>query len=566
MKQVFIKKGKAIVDEVPEPAISDDEVLVQVCYSCISTGTESYKLRASGRSLIKKAIDSPDNFKKVMQRVKTAGLKDALVKIKGKIEGKNPIGYSASGVVIDKGKNIKKLMKGQRVAVAGEGIANHAGFVAAPENLAVLIPEGVTLKQASTVALGSIALHSIRRCSPGTGEFATVIGLGCIGQLVSQIANVAGSRVIGIDIDNSRIERAKSLGLEFGIDASEQDCIKEVMTITGGYGSDHVLIAASSNDDSIINDSMKMCRKKGRIIIIGSVGLNIEREEFYRKELDLLISTSYGPGRYDDNYEGRQVDYPYSYVRWTENRNMDEYLRLLSKNKLLIDDLIEKIYKAEDAENAFDSLREGTMSPLITLLEYEKEPQRHRTSANEKYRPVKGKIKVGIIGAGGFTRDVHLPNLSKLKEFFSISAVCSKNGSSAAAVAEQYNAAYSTTDYQEILLDKDIDMVFIATRHNLHAPIAIEAVKSGKAVFLEKPMAINREELDILEGLIIKNQTPFMVGFNRRFSPFSVKIKDMISKRNGPMIIDYRVNAGYIQSDRGRRKEYRRSMPFLRYV
>jgi len=546
MKQVFIQKGKALLGKVPEPAINDNEILVQVHYSCISAGTESYKIKASGRSLIRKVLDRPQDIKKVVERIKTGGIRDAAKRVKGKIEGKNPIGYSASGVVIAVGKNIRNIKPGHKAAVAGDGIANHAEFVAVPENLAVKIPDRVSLKDASTVALGSIAMQGVRRCRPEVGEFVVVLGLGNIGQITYQILNVAGCRVIGIDIEASRINKAMAIGIEHGINAQKQDSIEEILNITGGKGADSVLITASSSNDSVINDAMRMCRKKGKIVIVGNVNLNIDREEFYKKELDVMISTSYGPGRYDLDYEEKASDYPYPYVRWTENRNMMEYLRLISEGKISLSPIIEKTYRLEDAEKAFKSISSGGRSPLIVLLEYEKEPAREKSVINDKHKPKKKKISLGIIGAGGFVNDVHLSNLVKLERLFDITAICSKRGSNAASIAEQYNAGYATTDYKKILSDGNIDAVLIATRHDLHAVIAGEAATAGKAVFVEKPMALEEKELRGLVKILNTKNTCYMIGFNRRFSPFSVKAKEMIDQRIGPVIINYRVNAGFI--------------------
>ena len=548
MKQVFIKKGKAIVEMVPEPMINDNEVLVQVYYSCISIGTELFKVKASGRPLLRKILDRPQDIKKVLESIRNRGLKDTIVKVRGKVEGKNPIGYSASGIVLEVGRNIGTIKPGEKVAVAGDGIANHAEFVAVPENLTVKIPGGASLKHASSVALGSIALQGIRRSEPEIGNFIVVMGLGNIGQIIAQALNASGCQVIGIDIEKSRIDMARSSGIDYGLDARSGNMISDVLRITGGYGADSVIIAASAKDDAVINDAMKMCRKKGKIVIVGSVGLNIERGEFYEKELDVLISTSYGPGRYDVAYEEKSLDYPYHYVRWTENRNMKEYLRLLAENKINIGPLIEKIFKAGEAGKAYEYIKSGDGSPLIVLLEYDKEPVREKTISTGKLELKDERINTGIIGAGGFVRDIHLPNLMRLDKIFNINAICCKNGSSASNTAENYNAYYATTDYKKILSDKKIDLVFIATRHDLHAKIATEAALAGKAVFLEKPMALNANELEKLAGTIKKAGAPFMVGFNRRFSPLSRRIRELIRDRTNPVIINYRVNAGPLPS------------------
>lgn len=546
MKQVFIKKGEVILGEVPAPTIADKEILVRVYYSCISAGTEMFKIQASGRLLYKKVMDKPQNIRKVLDRLKNHGLRDAIVKVKSKIESKNPIGYSASGIVLETGRNIKNFKPGDRVACAGDKIANHAEFIAVPENLAVKIPQKLSVKAASTVTLGSIALQGFRRCSPTLGENIVVIGLGILGQLTLQMLKAAGCHVIGIDLEKSRIEKAIKLGLNVGLNPDKVNVVEEVIKNTDGFGADAVIITAASKSSEVINQAMEMCRKKGKVIVVGDVNLNLKREEFYKKELDLLISTSYGPGRYDEKYEQKGVDYPYAYVRWTENRNMQEYLKLLSENKIDIEPLIERTYKVEEVSKAYKELKSSIEKPLIVLLEYNKESKPDAKVVINKFKAVHDRINVGVIGAGNFTRSVHLPNLQKLDKVYRIVAICSKTGGNAESTAEQYNASYATTDYRKLLEDKNIDMVLIATRHNLHAKIAIDAAESGRAIFVEKPMALNEEELDKLVKILKKIKVPFTVGFNRRFSPFVVRIKEIVSKRINPMIINYRVNAGFL--------------------
>lgn len=546
MKQVFIKKGNAMIGKVPTPIVSDDEVLVQVGYSCISAGTEMAGIEASGKPLFKKALDKPAHIKKVLESIRTSGLKSTIAKVQSKVEAKNPIGYSASGIVLEAGKNIKGFKPGERVACAGAGIANHAEFIAVPENLMVKIPDEVPLKDASTVTLGSIAMQGIRRCSPGLGENITVIGLGILGQLTIQMLKTSGCKVIGIDIDQSRIDKALSMGLDIGLNPGKTNIVNEVIRNTNGYGSDSVIITAASKSSIVINEAMEMCRRKGKVIIVGAVNLNLEREEFYKKELDLLISTSYGPGRYDERYEKKGFEYPYAYIRWTENRNMKEYLRLLAEKKIKIGPLIEKIYKLEDASRAYEELGSSQLRPMIVLLEYDREIKIERKIVTNDQYIKDDKIKVGFIGAGGFAKSIHLPNIKKMDSIYKITAICSKTGSNAESIAKEFNAMYATTDYKEILKDPDIDMVIISTRHNLHAKIAIDAVNAKKIVFLEKPMALNIEELTELSNIIEKNQIPFIIGFNRRFSPFSKKIKKLIKNKINPMIVNYRMNAGYI--------------------
>ncbi len=549
MKQLFIQKGKAIIEEVPAPIISDDEILIRVHYSCISAGTEIYKIKASGRSLYRKILEKPQNAKKVLGRLKSHGIGVTIIKVKGKIESKNPIGYSASGIVLKTGKNVKRIKQGDRVACAGDKIANHSEFISVPENLTVKIPQNLSLKSSSTVALGSVALQGIRRCNPKLGEYVAVIGLGNLGQIVVQLLNVNGCSVIGIDLEKNRIDRAISLGMRIGFNPKNVNIVDEVFKSTNGHGADSVMITAASESKEVINQAMKMCRKKGKVVVVGNINLDLDRDIFYQKELDILISTSYGPGRYEERYEKDGYDYPYSYVRWTENRNMQEYLQLLSKNKINIEPLIDKIYKLEESPEAYDLLKSKQKKPMIVLLEYNKESKPDRKIIIGKSIIKHDRINVGIIGAGSFVQDRHLPNLIRLKNIYNLKAVCCKTGGNARSIAELYNASYATTDYKEILADDSVDMVFITTRHKLHAAMAVDAAKAGKAVFMEKPMALNEKELNKLVNILKKTGIPFFVGFNRRFSPFSKKIKELIADRLNPMIIDYRINAGFIPLD-----------------
>jgi len=551
MKQVFVKKGNVLVGEVPSPGISNDEVLVQVYYSCISAGTELAGIKDSSKSLYRKALEKPKNVKKALKWLKDKGLSNTITRVKEKVDIKSIAGYSASGIVLKVGKNIKDIKIGDKVACTGAGISNHAEFIAVPKNLTAKIPGRLSIRNASTIALGSIALQGIRRCNPALGEFVAIIGLGIIGQLISQMLRLSGCRTIGIDLNKKRIEKAISLGLDSGINPDNVDVNSEMMRITGGYGVDSVIItaASSSSDNIIINQAIEMCRKKGKVIIIGDVGLNIEREGFYRKELDLLISTSCGPGRYDEKYELKGCEYPYAYIRWTENRNMQEYLKLLSENKVRIDNLIEKVYPIEKALKAYDELKSGSSKPLIIILEYSKESLPETKVIINKYKVKGNKIGVGIIGAGNIVREIHLPNLERLSNIYTIIGMCSKTGSNAESTARKYKSVYATTNYRELLSDDSIDMIIISTRHNLHVQIAIEAAKAGKAIFLEKPMALDKEELTDLVAVLEKTKVPFMVGFNRRFSPFILIIKEVIKNRINPMIINYKMNAGFIPKE-----------------
>jgi predicted dehydrogenase/threonine dehydrogenase-like Zn-dependent dehydrogenase len=558
MKQIVLKSGRSILEKVPSPTIVPGTILVKVLYSCISQGTEIIGLRNTGKNRAEKIIstlkEKPQAIQKAIQIYKEQGFTSLTKKIYSSTNSSlraQPTGYSVSGVVEAIGENVDKFAIGDLVACAGAGMANHSEYVLVPKNLTMKIPKGLDLKLASTVTLGGIALQGVRRADMKLGEFTVVLGLGFIGQLTVQLLSASGGRVIAMDIDQHRCDVAKSCGAEIVLNTQEYSAIEEkVFKITNGFGADSVIFTAATSNPSIISSAFKMCKRKGKVVLVGIAGDTIHREDIYAKELDFLISTSYGPGRYDHEYEMEGNDYPYSYVRWTENRNMAEYLRLLSRT-LQIEELVEKVYPLNSATEAYKELENLEDKPIIALFEYpvgSLSPSAREEV--ERYTPLNKSIfNVALVGAGNFASAVHLPNLALLKDMYNIYAICDINPLNAKEVATQYAAQIATTDYREILSDSKIDLVIVCTRHDLHAEYAIQALNAGKAVFVEKPMAINQNELDKLVKVVRRAKIPFMVGFNRRFSPLAIKIKENIQNRTNPMIISYRMNAGYVPID-----------------
>lgn len=546
MKQVLSHRGQVVVKDVPAPIAGDNEVLVQVYYSCISSGTETSSLKNARTPLYRKALRQPQKVKKLLRMIQTQGVEKTVVRVKNKLDVFSPIGCSVSGIVLEAGKDVKDVKQGDAVACAGANVANHAEFILVPRNLLVRVPENAAFDEASTVTLGSIAMQGIRRADPGLGDFTAVIGLGVLGQMASQMLRASGCRVVGIDIDQRRIDKAVSLGLDRGLNPATDDIVEEAIRYSGGHGVDSVLITASTETSDVINLAMEMCRKKGKVVVVGAVGLNLKREDFYKKELDVLISTSYGPGRYDEKYERGGCDYPYAYVRWTENRNMEEYLRLVAENRIAVKPLIEKVYSVDEAAAAYGEVAAGAVRPLITLLEYNKESIPERKVVVSENPCSRGRLNVALIGAGNIARQVHLPNLRKLSDLYNIYAIVSKTGSNAEAMAKRYGARYATTDFGEVLKDGNVDIVVITTRHHLHARMAIEAARAGKGIFLEKPLAVSRDEAAELIETLEETRVPFTVGFNRRFSDYAGKIKEIVRSRLNPMVINYRMNAGFI--------------------
>ena len=555
MKQVLIKHGQAILEEVPAPTVEPGAVLVRVHYSCISSGTELSGIKSSGMPLWKRALKQPENLKKLIRMVAAQGLAKTYSMVEGKLSSAHPTGYSAAGIVQEIGDGIDDLRPGDRVACGGAQYAHHAEIIRVPRNLVVHLPDTLDLMDASTVTLGAIALQGVRRAQPSLGETFVVIGLGILGQLTVQLLKANGCRVIGTDLDRSRIHLAEKLGLCLGAHPDDGYDVEQVGRLTNGVGADGVIITATTSSDSVVSAALRMCRKKGRVVLVGNVGLNLNRRDFYEKELDFLMSTSYGPGRYDNSYEEKGLDYPVAYVRWTENRNMEEYVRLVADGKITVSPLITATYSVDQATIAYASLEKDDAKPLMVVLSY---PQAganvtdSRVVTNPAARP-KGphQVRIAVIGAGEFAKSTQLPNLQALSDRYHIQAVVSRTGSNALNTARQVRANYATTDYRQVLRDPDVDAVLIATRHNLHALLAVEALKAGKHVFVEKPLALTRAELDEIKSFYAPASSGstlpiLMAGFNRRFSCHAKRIREIVQGRSNPLMLSYRMNAGYV--------------------
>ena len=554
MRQILLKHGKITVDEVPAPLVCKGHILVEVAYSLISVGTEISGVKAAEKSLIRKALEQPEKVQKVLDYFKKHGLRKTVQAVRGKLSRSAPLGYSCSGTVIGVGEEVDEFRIGDKVACAGAGKANHAEIVLVPKNLVVKVPEGCDLKDASSVAIGSIAMQGVRRADPRLGEIVAVIGLGLLGQLTVQLLKAAGCRVVGFDIDRRRVELAKKLGADYSFVVSEVNYQNEILYITGGHGVDATIITAASQSDEIVQQAMEITRKKGRVVVVGAVGLGLKRSPFYEKEIDFLISCSYGPGRYDTFYEEKGLDYPYAYVRWTERRNMEEYLRLLAEGKVDFKAILDREYHISEAPKAYEELKRSEDRPIGVVLRYDVDEGKREEKLGTKIVLKKGKgrgdrINVALVGAGGFAKSVHLPNLKKLSDLYHLRAIVSATGSNARDTAERFGADYCTTNLEDVLADDSVDMVLITTRHNLHARQAMMAAKAGKAVFVEKPMAINEQELEELVSVLKETKVPFTVGFNRRFSPAARRAKEILEGRRGPLMVLYRVNAGYIPPD-----------------
>lgn len=559
MKQIFKTNFGYRTEDIPIPTPGSNEILVQVSYSLISTGTETSGLRKKAENDFQDILkEKKEQFRKVKSKLEQEGLKPTIYKIKKKIFPSesdlifSPIGYSNSGVVLEVGAKVKDFNPGDEVACAGSGIASHAEYVTIPINLAVKIPESLSMDKAAFTTVASIALQGIRRANLQPGENVVIYGLGLLGLIAVQMAKAYGYRVFGVDILRERADLALILGAD-KVSSSPETMNEKIKAFTNDQGADAVIVYAASSANTIINNAIELSRRKGRVVLVGAVGMNVQREAMYKKEVDLIMSTSYGPGRYDDNYEKKGNDYPFAYVRWTENRNMQEVVRLLHEDKLRVSELINKVFSVTQAEEAFHSLVNKENNYIGVLFKYE-----HKLSSqqnlNKTYKleqkPINhDKINVALIGAGGFANRTHIPNIIKLGDFFRLYAIVDKDPIKAKSVGKKHHAIYSSTDYLDVLNDDAIDMVVVTSRHDSHARIVIDALKRNKHVLVEKPLAINRDELEELKGCLDKSQSLMRVGFNRRYSSLIKKVLEIIEDENKPVFINYRVNAGYIPAD-----------------
>lgn len=551
MKQVLIRSGQAVVEEVPAPHVGPGEILVAVSHSCVSVGTEGAGMALSAMPLYRRALKQPQHVKRVLEIVREQGLAAAVNRVKGQLEAGTPTGYSAAGTIIAIGERVEGFAVGDRVACAGAGIANHAEVIAVPVNLAARIPPALDTSDACTVTLGAIALQGIRRANPTLGEVMVVIGLGVLGLLTVQMLKANGIRAIGVDPDPKRRAVAQELGAAT-LDPAE-DVPGAVSRLTDGFGADAVIICAASPSDSIVAQAAQCCRKKGRVVLVGDVGLHLDRADFYAKEIDFLISCSYGPGRYDPVFEHGGHDYPLAHVRWTETRNMEAYLALLAEGTVRLAPLAPQSVPVEQAPAAYASLKNGDERPFLVLLSYPQpsgQPARRVAIASPRMA-CSHAVDVGILGAGSFLQAVHIPNMLALPNRFHIRGVMSRTGSTAKAVAARTGAAYAATEVDEILSDDQIGLVVIGTRHDLHGPLVLRALQAGKAVLVEKPLCLTEAELAGIEAFYTEHPhgPMLLTGFNRRFSPAAQRMAELLQGRSTPIMASYRMNAGFLPAD-----------------
>jgi predicted dehydrogenase/threonine dehydrogenase-like Zn-dependent dehydrogenase len=541
LKQIIqsFKTGKTSLEELPAPQVKKGSVLIQTTRSLVSLGTERMLVEFGKANLIQKARQQPDKVKQVLDKIKSDGLIPTLETVFNKLDQPLPLGYCNVGRVVEVGEGVADFKIGDRVASNG----NHAEFVCIPQNLVAKIPDNITDEEASFTVIGSIGLQGVRLLNPTFGETIVVTGLGLIGLITAELLVANGCRVIGLDFDTQKIALANQKGIEAYNLADGTDPVKLILSLTNQIGTDGIIITASNKSDDIIAQAAQMSRKRGRIILIGVIGLDIKRSDFYEKELSFQVSCSYGPGRYDDNYEQKGIDYPLPYVRWTEKRNFETILFSISTGKIDVKPLISEIVALEEYNKIYDTI--GSSKSIASILKYPESASRAKKVVlnNNSFSGSKG--VVGIIGAGNFTKMIILPAFKDIKA--PIKYIASAGGLNGTALAKKHNISYSTTDYKEILNDTDVDLVMITTRHNLHAKMTVEALNASKNVFVEKPLALNEDELNLIIEAYQKQEKSVTVGFNRRFSPHIQKIKSLVGTT--PMNVIATMNAGNIPAN-----------------
>lgn len=555
MKQIVqnYRTGALYLESVPTPQCRAGGVLVRTVYSLVSSGTERMKVDQARMSLIAKAKARPDKVKQVLQSVRQVGLTETLNKVRERLDALTPLGYSLSGVVEAVGAGVDDLRIGDAVACAGEGIAMHAEFVAVPRNLCVKIPDGVRMQDAAFSTVGAISLNGVRQAGVALGDCVMVVGLGLVGLLAVQILKAAGCRVIGIDVDPSKIELARTCGADLAILRTDHALKAMVSEFTRGIGPDAAYIAASTKSSDPLDLAGELLRDRGRVVIVGMVPVQADWQTYYGKELSVVMSRSYGPGRYDPAYEHKGMDYPIGYVRWTEGRNLEEFLRLLAAGSVSPARLSPSVFRFSDAPRAYQELHDAPGRHAVGMLfEYPTDARVERTVTLPKSggtsKSKEDQISIGMIGAGNFATATLIPAFKRVANV-RLAAICSAGGLSAASAAKRHGFESCASDAREIFQDPHIDAVIIATRHDTHARFVCEALRAGKHAFVEKPLALSKDELETVIKAQHETGKYVMPGFNRRFSPLSVAVRDFFASRNSPIEIVCRVSAGAIKGD-----------------
>ena len=550
----YQKTGDITVDELPAPKLRPGCVLARNVFSLISAGTERTSVETAQASMVQKARLRPDLLRQVLDNVNREGLLATYKKVQDRLDNYKDLGYSSAGVVIESAVDDFKV--GDRVACGGVGYAAHAEIVSVPRNLVVKVPDEVGFDQAAFTTVCSIAMQGVRQADVRVGEQVVVIGLGLIGLLTVQLLKASGCRVLGMDVSPRNFDLALKLGCD-RCTLSNDDSILGVQTFTRGYGADAVLITAATKSDEPVQLAIQLARKRGTVVAVGTVGMNIPRNPFYEKEVEFRVSCSYGPGRYDAEYEDRGHDYPLGFVRWTENRNMEAVLDMMALRKLDVQPLITHRVPVQDSLRAYDIITGKIQEPYLGVLIQYSDPSTEMTLARRmELRPAGNKATghraaLGFIGAGNFAQSMLLPPLIKMNA--RLRGVATSKPVNAKNTAKKYHFEFCATDASEVLHDKDVNLVFVTSRHDSHARYVAEALRAGKSVFVEKPLALNNDELATVLDAYAQteragNAPLLMVGYNRRFSEPIRAIQKQFAKRTEPLAMHYRVNAGFLPS------------------
>lgn len=551
MKQVLQnnKTGRMAVTDVPTPIVQMGRVLVRASASLISAGTERMAVDEGKKSLIERARERPELVKQVIEKAKNEGLLKTFNAVRSKLGSSTALGYSAAGIVLDVGDDVTEFSIGDRVACAGAGYASHAEVLSVPKNLCVRLPDSVSFDAGAFGTLGAIALQGVRLADPTLGESIVVIGLGLLGQITVQLLKANGCRVFGIDLDPLKVELARELGAD-GAAVSDENVKRAVLDWSRGRGADAVLITAGTPSNQPIELAGEISRLKGRVVAVGMVGMDVPRNLYFKRELSLMVSMSYGPGRYDPEYEERGHDYPFAYVRWTENRNIEAFLDLVAAGSVNVERLITHRFPIEEGERAYQLIAGETKEPYLGIvLQYDTERELERRievkrSERQSASSMANAVRVGMIGAGVYAQAMLLPFYKN--EGVDFRAITTASGVSARDIAEKYGFNYCAASADDVLDDREVNLIVVATRHDLHAELVRRALLKGKHVFVEKPLALNEEELEGVLDAAANSDGQVMVGFNRRFSPLARAAREFFNGRQAPLSISYRVNAGRI--------------------
>lgn len=551
MRQILqnMRDGATSVVELPVPSVKRKTALVQTRNSLVSAGTERMLVEFAEKNLISKATSRPDLVKQVLDKARREGLIPTIEAAFNKLDQPMALGYSSAGVIVEIGEGLQGFKPGDRVACAGGGFAVHAEYGVVPQNLLANLPDQVDFESAAFATLGAIALQGFRLAQPQIGESVCIVGLGLLGLLTAEIAKAAGCKVFGVDLSKDRVELAKQMNVTAVI---REGCEESATAFTLGRGFDHVLICADGASNDPIELAGSLARDHGRVVAVGVVGLSIPRKVYYEKELDLRISRSYGPGRYDTAYEEGGQDYPFGYVRWTEGRNIQAFIDLLADGRINLKPLISHRFPIEQASQAYELITGKTHQPFLgVLISYPS------TSNQQVIRKVvfpvsaepKKEMRLGVLGAGNYAQAVFLPVVKKSGNA-DLLGISTASGLSASHAAKKFGFEFASSSEADVLENMEVNTVLVLTRHQQHARQVISALQNGKSVYCEKPVAINENELNEIQKQLLSENSPLLtVGFNRRYAPFAIRLKEYFNSQSEPMIINYRINAGFLPSN-----------------